>query len=156
MLPSDRLICAFVEKQPAGYIFKDWPKHITIVPWFRLPISSVQLAEQLQKQYTGLKAFRVAVLDEKQFGYKERKAVNLVSAPELKIIEVRTRYLLHTYKAWIVDESDNTRRNFRPHVTVQNSGRVNKGDSFCCDSLYIVFQHGDYKQIDNVVLLFSK
>ena len=151
MLPGDRLICVFVKKQPAGYIFKDWPMHITIVPWFRLDILSAELAGQLQKQYSGINAFRISVLDEAQFGYKKRKVVNLVAAPELMKLEFQTRCLLHDYKAWVVDEADNTILNFRPHVTVQSTGRVNKDDNFSCGSLYIVSQHGDYKQIDNVI-----
>ena len=153
MLPDDRLICAFVSKQLAGYIFKDWPMHITIVPWFRLDINSTQLAGQLQGQYAAIDAFSVSVLDEAQFGYKKRKMINLVGAPELMRLETQTRHLLHGYKAWVVDEADNSSKDFRPHVTAQSSGRVNKGDSFSCDSLYIVTHHGDYKQIDNVVLL---
>ena len=153
MLPGDRLICAFVKQQPAGYEFKDWPLHITIVPWFRLNIPSTQLAELLQKRYIGSHSFIVAVLDEAQFGYKKRKLVNLVTAPELIRLEGQTRRLLHANKAWIVDEADKTRSSFRPHVTALSVGRLRQGDSFSCNCLYIISQHGNFKLIDDVISL---
>jgi 2'-5' RNA ligase len=152
MLPGDRLICAFVKSQPIGSIFKDWPLHITIVPWFRLDTSSPRLAEQLSEHYIGSNAFRVDVLKETQFGYKKLKVVNLVAAPELIRLEGQTRRLLHSHKAWVVDEADKTRKGFRPHVTALNTGRVHEGDSFECDRLYIVSQHGDFKQIDSQII----
>ena len=153
MLPGDRLICAFVKKQPIGSTFSDWPLHITIVPWFRLNIPSSQLAEQLKVHYIGSDAFRVTVLEETQLGYKRRKVVNLVAAPELMKLEGQTRRLLHAHKAWVVDEADKTRSGFHPHVTALNIGRVREGDNFKCDRLYIVSQHGHFKQIDNEVIL---
>lgn len=153
MLPGDRLICAFVKEQSAGSLFTDWPLHITIVPWFRLDISSTQLAEQLKKHYISSRSFRITVLDEAQFGYRKTKVVNLVAAPELMKLEGQTRRLLHAHKAWVVDEADKTRRGFRPHVTVLSAGRVHEGGRFNCDRLYIVSQHGDFKQIDSVIML---
>lgn len=153
MLPGDRSIAAFVKEQSTGAIFTDWPLHITIVPWFRLDISSPQLAARLQKHYIGSNAFKVTVLDEVKLGYKKTKGVNLVAAPELIKLEGQTRRLLHAYQAWVVDEADKTRRGFHPHVTAQSADRVHEGDSFTCDRLYIVSQHGDFKQIDSVVML---
>jgi 2'-5' RNA ligase len=153
MLPGDRLICAFVEEKSADSIFTDWPLHITIVPWFRLDITSIQLADQLKKHYIGSSAFRVAVLDEARFGYRKNKVVNLVAAPELMKLEGQTRRLLHTHKTWVVDEADKTRRGFRPHVTALSAGRVHDGDSFNCDRLYIVSQQGGFKRIDGIVRL---
>lgn len=153
MLPGDRLVCAFVEKQPIGATFKDWPLHITIVPWFRLDIPSIQLAEQLQKHYIGSNVFRIAVLEEIQLGYKKHKLANLLAGPELMKLEGQTRRLLHAYNTWVVDEADRTRQGFRPHVTVLGTGRVHQGDSFDCDRLYIVSQHGDFKQVDSVINL---
>lgn len=151
-MPGDRLVCAFVDNQPKGTQFKDWPPHVTIVPWFRLDTSSARLADQLQNAYVGSGAFHIAVLEEIQLGYKKHKLANLLAAPELMKLEGQTRRLLHARKAWVVDEADKTRRGFRPHVTVLNTGRVHQGDSFSCDRLYIVSQHGDYKRVDSVII----
>lgn len=154
MLPGDRIICAFVYELPEGAKFKDWPIHITLVPWFRLDVASPLLAEQMQKYYIDRKAFRIEVLEEAKFGYKKQKVVNLVASPELIKLEDQTRRLLHYKKAWIVDEADRTRLGFRPHVTALKTGRVNNGENFWCDRLYIVSQRGTFKQIDSVVRLF--
>jgi hypothetical protein len=153
MLPGDRLLCAFVEKQAVSSIFKDWPLHITIVPWFRLDISSPQLAKQLKEHYIGSNSFKAIVENETQFGYKKPKLVNLISAPALMELEGQTRRLLHAHKAWVVDEADKTRRGFRPHITAMGTNRVHEGDSFDCDYLYIISQHGAFKQIDDVIIL---
>lgn len=153
MLPGDRMVCAFVNKQSMSSKFKDWPLHITIVPWFRLNISSSKLAKELKEHYIGSKAFQVTVLEETLLEYKEYKIINLVAAPELKILEGQTRRLLHALKTWIVDEADKTRNGFRPHVTALSSGRVYEGDNFQCNYLYIVSQHGDYKKVDSVIKL---
>jgi 2'-5' RNA ligase len=145
-------MCAFVKKQSVGATFKDWPLHLSIVPWFRLKISSLELANELHEHYVGSQPFQVNVLQEAQFGYKKKKTVNIVDTPELRRLEGQTRRLLHTHKAWIVDEADKT-RNFHPHVTTQKTKRAHEGDSFKCDCLYIVSQHGDFKQIDCEVIL---
>ncbi len=153
MRPGDRIICALVDNQAVGSQFKEWPLHITIVPWFRLTIASSELAALLKKSYIGSKQFTALVTDEAQFGYKKTKTVNLVEAPELKRLEGQTRRLLHTHRAWVVDEADKTRGRFRPHITVLKAGRMHQGDHFICDRLYIVSQHGDYKMIDAEIIL---
>lgn len=153
MRPGDRLVCAFVEPQAIGAQFKDWPLHITIVPWFRVDLPSAMLGDELAASYVGSKAFEVSVLAEAQFGYKKRKTVNLVTAPDLFKLEGQTRRLLHAHKAWVVDEADNTRRGFRPHVTHLGDGRLKlrEGDKFLCGKLYIVEQKGDIKEIAAVI-----
>ncbi len=153
MLPGDRLICSFVATQSVGLTFKDWLPHITIVPWFRLDTSSANLARLLKKGYVGTHSFEVTVKEEAQFGYRNHKTVNLLVADELFRLEGQTRRVLHAQRAWVVDEADKTRRGFQPHVTVLPRGRVQQGDNFRCDKVYIVSQHGDYKQIDCVVVL---
>jgi 2'-5' RNA ligase len=137
----------FVNKQSVGATFKDWPLHVTIVPWFRLITPSSELASELREHYVGSKPFKINVLQEAQFGYKKKKVVNIVDASELRRLEGQTRRLLHSHKAWIVDEADKT-RNFHPHVTAQKTERVHDGDSFNCSCLYIVSQHGGFKHID--------
>lgn len=153
MSPGDRVVVAFVEKLPKGTILKGWPLHITIIPWFRLDIASDQLAVQLKKQYVGSVTFKVEVRDEVQLGYVKQKSANVVDAPELARLEGQTRRLLHSHRAWIVDEADKTRRGFHPHVTAQPTSRLHSGDTFECDRLYIVSQHGGFKQIDAVIMV---
>jgi 2'-5' RNA ligase len=148
MRPGDRLICALVKSQAVGFRFREWPLHITIVPWFRLDLTSAELAENYSRSLVGSHPFEVRVGESTQFGYKKRKQVNLVQAPELIRLEGQTRRFLHSHKAWVVDEADKTRRHFRPHITVQSGERSLEGDSLLCERLYVVVQHGDYKKIE--------
>jgi 2'-5' RNA ligase len=154
MQPGDRLVCAFVEPKELGTQFKQWFLHITIVPWFRVDANSQELAVELSRAYVGSHGFEVLVGEEAQFGYKNRKTVNLVSAPELPRLEGQTRRLLHSYKAWVVDEADNTRRrHYKPHVTHNRGKMLKSGDTFRCNQLYIVEQKGDYKEVVGIVEL---
>lgn len=152
MRPGDRLICALVQQRNVGHKFEAWPLHVTVVPWFRMDLSSAQLAQELEEVYISSQAFEVKVEEETKFGYKKQKLVNLVSAPMLERIEGQTRRLLHSYKSWIVDEADKT-RNFRPHITAQGDDRADEGTTFRCDRLYIVSQRGTYKQLEAEVIL---
>src|SRR5437868_1391450 len=143
MQPGDRLICAFISPATIGTKFKDWPLHVTVVPWFRLDLGTAKLAKELEVHFIISKPFKIDVQAEAQLGYKQRKTVNLVAAPELMILEGQTRQFLHAQRAWIVDEADKTRRGFRPHVTHLEAGRLHEGESFLCDQLYIVEQKGN-------------
>jgi hypothetical protein len=148
MRPGDRLVCAFIRPTETGGQFKEWPLHITIVPWFRLSVPSADLANELQQNFIGSSSFKVDIGPEDHFGYKKRKVVNLAFAEELLRVEGQTRRTLHLHKAWVVDEADKTRRRkYLPHVTAQTSGRVHEGDSFTCNELYIVEQKGDHKEV---------
>lgn len=146
MQPGDRLIVAFVT-EPNKKSFSSWPIHITLVPWFRVDMSSGELAKYLRAKYVNSRPFKVTALGKAMFGYKKRKTVNLVQSDELMKIEGQTRRALHAVKAWIVDEADKT-RNFRPHVTVQGNEQLHEGTEFVCDKLYIVQQQGKFKTIE--------
>lgn len=153
MRPGDRLVCAFIKSLPVHEQFKQWPLHVTIVPWFRLDLSVAELAAGLKGAFVGSHPFEVTVSMEARFGYKQRKQVNLVKAEELQRLEGQTRRFLHAYKAWVVDEADKTRRGFRPHVTVQQNDRVQRGDTFWCEKLSVVRQCGDYKEVESIISL---
>jgi 2'-5' RNA ligase len=148
MVPGDRLLCAFVENRKAADTFKDWPLHITIVPWFRAGVSNKQLSDELNSGLKDVHPFTVNVDGEAKFGYRGRKLVHLIETPSpLEAVEQKARELLHRHDAWIVDETTKIRRPFRPHVTSQKSGGLQGGDTFVCDALYIIEQKGDYKEI---------
>ncbi|HSH18260.1 MAG TPA: 2'-5' RNA ligase family protein [Candidatus Saccharimonadales bacterium] len=143
MLPGDRLLCVFLDERPAGDSFTDWPLHITIVPWFRTAVPTNELTAHMKERLNSVTPFTFIVGGEAGFGFKGRKLVNLVEQPSpLDTIERQTRNLLHEHEAWLVDETTKKRRSFRPHVTVQKSGRVHEGDTFLCNALYIVEQKG--------------
>lgn len=154
MLPGDRLLCAFLENRPAGNTFTDWPLHVTIIPWFRAEVTSDELAGIIKQKLASTGSFTYVVAGEAGFGYKRRKLVNLIVQPSpLDDIEKYARSILHAHKAWIVDETTKIPRAFRPHITALKTGRAHEGDSFLCDTLYIVEQKGDYKEIMSKIIL---
>lgn len=148
MQPGDRLVCALVEPLNVGDQFSEWPLHVTVVPWFRTEIASDILANELQSSLADMTEFEASVYGAAQFGRKKDKTVHLVTKPTPFFdIEKRTRSLLKRHSAWLVDESTRTKRQFRPHVTVQASGGLQPGDSFKVDTLYIIEQQGSHKTV---------
>lgn len=154
MLPADRLICTFLGNLPVGKTFKDWPLHVTVIPWFRTAVTSQALSRHIKQKLIPMVPFPLLVDGEAGFGYKGRKLVNLIAQPSpLDDIEREARNILHEHGAWIVDETTMQRRVFRPHVTAHKSGRAHEGDVYTCDALYIIEQKGDYKEIVSTILL---
>lgn len=150
---GDRLLCIFIQSQSVNDTFKEWPVHLTLLPWFRINKSSDELAILLNETFVGCTAFQITIKNEAQFGYKQAKIVNLAEAPELYRLEGQARRLLHKYKAWVVDEADKTRKHFRPHITVLKTGRMHEKDTFSCDRIFIVSQQVDFKRIDAEIKL---
>lgn len=147
MVPGDRIFCAFVEPLRPKDVFNDWPLHATIIPWFRTDMDDRELVRELRDRLGRLSPFRAVMGGEAKFG-RRRKSVTLVQTPTpLTTIEHEARDLLHELGAWIVDESIKQRRDYRPHITAQRSGRLHAGDSFDVRAIYIVEQKGDHKQV---------
>lgn len=153
MVPGDRLVCAFVEP-PREESFAAWPLHVTIIPWFRMDQPSDILSAEWQELLATTGALTVRIGAEAGFGHKGRKLVNLIDEPNgFAPIERLLRDSLHAKAAWLVDETTQIHRAFRPHVTAQGGMRLHQGDSFTCDKLYIVEQKGTYKVITHKIVL---
>jgi len=154
VIPGDRLVCLFIENYKVGHTFQEWPLHITIVPWFRAqPVTGV-LTILMQEKLTDIEPFTAVLGEEAHFGHKGQKLVNVVEAvPPLRAIEKAVRGVLHTEQAWIVAETTGATHRFRPHVTTQQSRRLQQGDIIPCQAIYVVEQMGEHKQIvDKIVL----
>jgi len=146
MQPGDRLVCAFVDQAEEGGQFKDWPLHVTVVPWFRIETGIQLLDSEIKDKLEDINPFHVIMGDETTFG--RHKTVNLVACPTpFTEIEEQVRSLLKSHKAWLVDETTKRRRDYQPHVTAQESARLYRGDTFICANLYIVEQKGDHKEV---------
>jgi len=151
--PGDRLVCALIETAHVGATFRDWPLHVTIVPWFRISTESENLTITLREAIGDIPAFKAKIVKENvYFGHQKNKRASLIGQPSpFTAIETRIRRLLHTYGAWIVDESTKLRREYTPHVTVQQSQGLSTGDTFWCHQLYIIEQKGGHKRIAGLV-----
>lgn len=154
MQTGDRLICVLLKPLAVGYTFKNWPLHVTILPWSRTEVSSEELTDELRYIFADIRPFTMHVAGEAGFGYKGRKLVNLIAKPSLlDALESRARKVLHGHKAWIVDEANGFKRQFRPHITENKSGRAHAGESYACDALYIVEQKGEHKEVTGKIIV---
>jgi hypothetical protein len=150
MMPGDRLVCVLPKPLAVHNEFKNWPLHVTIVPWFRLGLDTRQITNDLSEVLYSVKSFSVVMSEENvRFGHQKGKLATLVRLPSPLIeIEQIVRSYLRNQNAWMVDESTKRLRcAFRPHITAQLNGSLHEGDSFWCDGLYIVEQKGGYKEI---------
>lgn len=151
MQSGDRLLCAFVSPQSVGLKFADWPLHVTVVSWFRTNIPVQQLEQMLTLNLEATQPFTATVGDDAQFGTKKNILVSLVEEPTpLGEVEQLARLALESSNVAIVAQKF---PQYRPHVTVQRSARLQPGDNFFVDRLNIVEQKGDYKQVVGEVLL---
>jgi 2'-5' RNA ligase len=147
MQPGDRLFAALVQEMEPGAVFTPWPLHVTLVPWFRLGKSTAELANDVRRELDAIKPFRAAAGEEASFG-RPRKPVNLIAPPTpFSRLEQRLREYLHRQHAWLVDETTNQRPPYRPHVTVQAAARLQLGDRFTCNSIYLIEQRDGYKEV---------
>lgn len=137
-----------------GKIFKRWPLHVTIVPWFRTEVETRDLSMELKKLLSDMPALEVNIGKTTQFGYRKDKTVALVRLPSpLTKIERMVRHMLKSYRAWLADETTKSHRKYRPHVTDQADKRLRENEKFYCDRLYIIEQKGDYKEVVDKVKL---
>ena len=147
MQPGDRHVCAFVDPVQVGHKFSKWLLHVTIVPWFRLPDSNEAVAEGLNEALKLIASFRAQVGEKARFGKKKRR-VNLIKEPvTFTEIELKVRDYFHHKKAWLVDETTKRQRQFRPHITFQDDKHLNSGDEITVESIYIVEQKGQHKEV---------
>ncbi|HEX5744485.1 MAG TPA: 2'-5' RNA ligase family protein [Candidatus Saccharimonadales bacterium] len=148
MQPGDRLICTLVEPLGVGHRFKEWPLHVTVLPWFRLEDPSYRVAAGLARAFSGIGPFSAKAGKDVRLGPKKNRPARVLepagSFPEL---EARTRSYLHKKRAWLVDETTRTRREYLPHVTYQRGDVLGADRTIYCDRLYVIEQKGDYKEI---------
>jgi 2'-5' RNA ligase len=157
MLPGDRLVCALVEPQVVGVQFKTWPLHVTVVPWFRLDTLSSTIANGLALALQTMTPVRVTTDGEAKFGPRGNRSVRLLQPVEpLEQIEIKVRAYLHKKRAFLIDETTKKPYSFRPHVTAQNGFLLPENAAFQIDTLYIVEQKGDYKEIVSEIRLHNR
>jgi hypothetical protein len=146
--PGDRLICALLKPLEAGHKFKEWPLHITVMPWFRLDDASDRIAAGLGRAFTCVGPFSARTGREVRLGPKKNRPGRVLepagSFPEL---EKRTRRYLHKKRAWLVDETTHARRPYLPHVTYQRNDALAAGRIIDCERLYVIEQKGNHKQV---------
>ncbi len=154
MQVGDRLICVFIDPPELGSRFTNWPLHITIIPWFRVGVLTIELTEDIQKKLRTYPSFNAIIAGDAHFGHQRKKLVSLIQLPSpLVAIESKLRQMLRSHNAWLVDETTKTAFAYRPHVTTQGSKHLSRNDICSINTVLIVEQKGEYKEIISGVTL---
>lgn len=156
MIPGDLLICAFINSNniDLNLEFKEWPLHITVVPWFRLRSKIDNLNSELQKEIIKINKIDVDIGEEDYFGFNKDKLVNLISNPnKLNSIEKLVRRIVKNHAFWLVDNTSKRHIKYNPHVTAQLAGRVNKTEKYNINKLYLIKHYGKNKKVIKIINL---
>lgn len=126
----------------------DWPLHVTLSPRFAVDIDQKHFLTDLSNLISKQNPVKTIVKKDASFGRDSQIHVSLLDlTPQLFKLHNDLLDLLESYGA-VFDEPNYSRSGYKPHVTVQKSGRVFEGDIITIDSLTLVdmFPERDIKQ----------
>lgn len=127
---------------------RDWPLHVTLSPRFSVDIDQPGFYEALQEVVRDYEPVTTTVKNDEHFGQDAHVHVAILERTE-KLIQLHNHLLdvLESFGATF-DEPMYSRDGYRPHVTVQRSGRVHKGDEITINSLSLIdmFNKQDIKE----------
>lgn len=130
------------------FSMQDWPLHVTISPRFAVDWEASNLSDRLSRLLRDMPAIQATAGDDAHFGANGEVHVTLVNmTPALQSLHDKVLAVLHDAGA-VFDEIEYTGQNYRAHATVQNGGRLHKGDAIMIDRLTLIdmFPHQDIKQ----------
>ena len=142
MATGDYILCGFVTPVKVGDQFSDWPLHVTVVPWFQFKVPLGNLLDALHALVLP-HVFTAMVGDNTTFG---NFSVSILEAtPWLplhdQLLNFTQRLGTHTAPHNYIGP------NYTPHVTHQKTDQLIPSDSFLCDAVYLIKQHGEYKEV---------
>jgi 2'-5' RNA ligase len=120
------------------FSMSDWPLHVTLSPRFAVDIKQPDLVTDLKNLLAKKKPIKTIVKNDERFGQDHHILVSLLDlTSELYELHNEVLDLLEFYGA-VFDDPNYSRSGYRPHVTVQKTGRVNMGDDITINSLTLV------------------
>lgn len=134
------LFVKFLETPPKSGVFdmKNWPLHVTIVRNFSYTGNISALTSLVEHIARDLKPISTTADKEALFGPEENILVTLLMMTD----ELRAMHQLLYDKlierGAVFDEPQYCGAGFRAHATVQESGKLNKGDSVMIDELTLI------------------
>ncbi|HSH56295.1 MAG TPA: 2'-5' RNA ligase family protein [Candidatus Limnocylindrales bacterium] len=146
MLPKipatgDTILVLFIEPQEPGYTFErkrlEWPLHITLIPWFRVPDPST-LDGILETVAVQSRPFDAVVGMEAAFGGRKEVLVNVLADPALaQHLHLNLKRALDGVGANYQSERF-TGDNYKPHITHHGDRRRHEGDRLAVRNFYLV------------------
>ncbi|MDQ4502462.1 2'-5' RNA ligase family protein [Sinomonas sp. ASV322] len=136
------VVVSFVEPTPVGTRFskRSWPLHVTLVRFDAPRAAALAACGRALSALDG--AIRVRVAGEADFGYRGRVRVSLVEADPV-LQELHDGVLAEVQTAvreggGHVHSPQHTGRGFRPHVSVQGTRRVRRGEWLSLETVSLV------------------
>ena len=134
------VIIKLLEKLQDGdeFLPENYPLHITIVPSFQLEKMNDALLGKIKQLCNDLKPFSLTAGEDEFFGpNREVHVTTMIMNDELKELHANLVSILSDAGA-IFDESQYMLENYRAHATVQETVRLNEGDSIIFDSITVI------------------
>jgi hypothetical protein len=128
---------AFVEASPVGERFgkRHWPLHVTLL---RFDMAPEAAREAVSGAVGVFEAPHLLVGHDADFGYRGRVRVSLVEPDAaLQLLHDRIRHAV-AEAGGKIHSPQHTGRGFRPHITVQGSRRVARGDRLVLGTVSLV------------------
>lgn len=115
-----------------------WPLHVTVVPRFSIDMSAEALFSLTKNLVRNQTPATAIAADDEYFGEDNSVHVTLLDMSD-ELIRMHMHLYTELQKAGAVfDEPKYCGQNYRAHVTVQKSGRLQRGDSVLVDQLTLV------------------
>jgi 2'-5' RNA ligase len=115
----------------------DWPLHVTLVEPFATELTAEAVAHVLGPVASGAHVVTAAAGDEAMFGRRRDVPVTLVrDHGELEALRMRALEAIRIAGVHIA--VDPSRKEFRPHVTRKQHGRLRPGDRVVLDTLALI------------------
>lgn len=129
-----------LEEPPKSGVFdmKNWPLHVTIVPRFSCSGDISELTSLAEQTVQDLDPVSTTVSEEALFGPEENIPVSLLMmTDELRAMHQLLYDKLVEHGA-VFDEPQYCGAGFQAHATVQESGKLNKGDNVIINELSLI------------------
>lgn len=139
-------IVSLIKNATEGSVFlpQDWPTHVTILPAFCVSADSNVLMATV-KEFSNREQLKLVASSDVRWG-----KITATLLKNTKTIQQLHNELIDELGEYniVFNEPAYTGKNYKPHVTVQKSGRVYLGDEVVVKNLAIVdmFPGGDYKK----------
>lgn len=147
-MANRQLVCAFVEDQAVGTKFEriDWPLHVTVVPWFRLPKADTGFVPELARELQQHDAFTAVVDRQSRTRYFGDRRVSVMESTPWQPLHQATLEVVRHHAGTLLARTF-IGSSYRPHVTFQKHGHLEPADQFACDALYVVEKRKDMREV---------
>lgn len=127
-----------VEPIETGTVFRQWPLHCTLVPWFHYEGGIITIQKELETFFSAQQPLWLVGAEEAMFGPSRDVMVNkLVSSNELLQLHNKTLQKLQELGA-VFSAEHYVGNGYQPHVTQHGGRKLRKGQRHLSRAVYLV------------------